>query len=156
MLGLIAALVLGFALNGALIGSVNPGGPQDPLVTQSYVSQYVNKAVQQALADLSGSPGEPREDECEGQIFVPVMIFAGHVILGGEGMEIILRSGEAAAFVPGENGLINATVGADMMHGARIAANHYLIIPREDGRGIRAITDAWFLVKGDFEIVLAP
>jgi hypothetical protein len=152
-LGLCGALALGFLMNGSLMGSANPGGPQDPLVTQSYVDQ----AIRQALADFAGAPhdGAPKA-ECAGLTFVPVRIFAGHVILGGEGTEIILRSGEAAAFVPGPDGIVNTTVGADMHHGTQIATNHYLIIPRADGRGIMAITDAWFMVKGDFEVVLAP
>jgi len=165
MLGLCGALVLGFAVNGAfngvLVGSSNPGGPQDPLVTQSYVDQAIALALAEFGKDFAcdsceGRVGEPHGDNCVGMTFTPVRIFAGWMIMGGEGTEIILRSGEAAIFAPGPDGVVNTTIGADMPHNAGVTANHYLIIPRADGRAIRAITDAWFMVKGNFDITLAP
>ncbi|MCL2353845.1 MAG: hypothetical protein FWC69_04360 [Defluviitaleaceae bacterium] len=114
--------------------SSNPGGVEDPLVTRSYLYQ------------LLGSTSQPF-------IFTPVQVFAGQTIIGGEGTEIILRSGQGQAHVPGPDGIVNITSGLDMQQGASITANHFLIIPRADGRGVFALTDAWFLVKGDYEIV---
>ena len=146
---LCGALVLGAVLGGnsGLFGSASPGGPEDPLVTRSYVHQ----AIQRALADaqLGGSAAVS-------MAFAPVNVAAGHVVLGDEGTVIILRSGVATAHVPGPDGIVNTSMGVDMFHGDHIIANHYLIIPRADGRGVHAVTDAWFLVQGGFQIVALP
>jgi len=149
ILGLAGAVALGafFGGNTGLVGSVNPGSADDPLVTRSYVHQ----AVQRALQDLPAGGGG------SGSVaFAPVHVSADHVILGGEGSVIILRSGVATAHVPGADGIVNTSLGVDMFNGDHIIANHYLIIPRNDGRGVHAVTDAWFLVQGDFQIVALP
>ncbi|MCL2350055.1 MAG: hypothetical protein FWC67_01115 [Defluviitaleaceae bacterium] len=144
--GLCGAVLVGAMFGGGGLGAnANPGSPDDPLVTRSYVAQ----AIQQAMAGQGG-------ETAEAFIFTPVQVLAGHVILGGEGTEMILRAGTATAHVPGPDGIVNTTAGADLFHAHPVVLNHYLIIPREDGRGIRAVTDTWFLVKGDFEIVFIP
>jgi hypothetical protein len=148
VLGLCGALALGAAFFGPLVGFA-AGGPDDPMVTQSYVHQ----AIERALAGVSGISGVVA---CEGAIFTPVQVFAGQVILGHEGTEMILRSGEALANVPGADGIVNATSGIDLFHGSMIPNNNYLIIPRADGRGIWALTDIWLIVKGDFDIITTP
>ncbi|MCL2855151.1 MAG: hypothetical protein FWE21_05980 [Defluviitaleaceae bacterium] len=145
--GLCGAMVAGAVLGGntGLTGSTNPGSQQDPLVTRS----YVNQAIHRALQDFEPSSSS-------GIAFSPVHVTAGHVILGEEGSVIILRSGAATAHVPGTDGIVNTSMGVDMFHGYQIITNHYLIIPRDDGRGVHAATDAWFLVQGGFQIVALP
>jgi hypothetical protein len=114
-----------------------PGSSDDPVVTKSYVDDKIN----QALGSASGG---------EALAFTPVAASAGQYIIGREGAEIILRSGAAAIHCPGENGVTNITNGADMPDGANLQANNLIIIPRDDGRGVKAETDAWFLIKGEY------
>lgn len=146
--GLAGAVAFGAFLGGntGLVGSANPGSVDDPLVTRSYVHQAVGRALQDFSVGGQGMS----------MAFAPVHVLANHVILGGEGTVIILRSGIATAHVPGADGIVNTSLGSDMFHGDHIVTNHYLIIPRNDGRGVYASTDAWFLVQGDFQIVALP
>ncbi|MDR2183144.1 MAG: hypothetical protein LBE55_03120 [Clostridiales bacterium] len=164
----IAGLALSFLAGSLLVGgnwiSANPGGEEDPLAAVSYVDMRIEElkqlinaqsadrqvnteaVVNEVLADIAGFFGG-------NMAFVPVHVYAGQTILGGEGVEIIRRSGGALAHVPGPDGLVNASAGLDLDHGHPITANHLIIIPREDGRGIRATQDSWFIIRGDFTIV---
>jgi len=127
-----------------LSGSANPGNASDPLVTQS----YVHLAIHQALAGIEQGSAASNQTP----MFAPVQVLAGQVILGGEGAVLILRSGVAVANVPATDGIVNTTSGADLFNDHVVELNHYLIIPRADGRGVRALTDTWFLVKGEYQI----
>ena len=167
IVGVVLAFVLGgliFGLNNILEGSTaNPGGPNDPLVTQSYVNMRFNQLeqliaagggqvntdaiVSQVLADINAFFGDNLN-----ATYVPVFVPAGSILFAGEGTEIIPRSGTIRAHVPGPDGIVNVTIGQDMPHGAELTRNHLLIVPREDGRGMLAVTDAWFIVKGSYRI----
>ncbi|MCL2376047.1 MAG: hypothetical protein FWC76_01500 [Defluviitaleaceae bacterium] len=160
----ILGIGLAFLAGGLIFGgnplSANPGGTEDPLVTQSYVDMRINQLLQQGvgqqvntdaiineiLNDITGFFGNEMS-------FSPVHVNAGQIVLAGEGTEVILRSGTATAHVPGPDGIVNASAGLDLDHGHPISRNHLMIIPREDGRGIRATTDAWFIIRGNFTIV---
>ena len=144
--GLCGALTIGaLASPFVMANASNAAGQQDPIVTQS----YVHLAIHQALAGLEVQTPQ-------NIAFEPVLVPAGYAILGDYGTEIILRAGVAVAHVPAAEGLANITIGADLPHDYVIERNHLLIIPRADGRGIRALTDVWFLVKGDYHIVVLP
>jgi len=146
--GLCGALVLGAGLGGARLGANE--GPV-VLVTQHWVEQAIAQAIEEVIAqlDLGGTVAEVA-------VFEPVLVPAGYVLFGHTGTEVIARSGVVAANVPGADGLVNVTLGIDMLHGMVIERNHYLIIPREDGRGVLAVTDAWMMVKGGFDIEALP
>ena len=147
--GLCGALAVGvFASPFAQVNTANAVTQNDPLVSQS----YVHLAIQQALQSLENGQVQPSR----AAVFVPVFVPIGSTILGDYGTEIILRAGIATAHVPTAEGLANITTGADLPHNELIERNHMLIIPRADGRGIRAHSDAWFLVKGDYQIVSIP
>jgi len=156
----LGGLILAFGSN---LEGASPGGPGDPLVTQSYVNMRFNQLeqmiaagggqvntdaiVSQVLADITTFFGDNLS-----ATFVPVFVPAGSILFAGEGTEIIPRSGTVRAHVPGPDGIVNVTLGQDMAHAAALSHNHLLIVPREDGRGILAVTDAWFIVKGSYRI----
>jgi len=142
--GLCGPLVFG-ALSHGFLQASEPGGANDPLVTQSYVHQLVNQTL--------GALGQVGIGTAEAFIFQPIQLQAGQTLLAHEGTEIILRAGQAVAVVPGDVGIVNITSGVDVLNGAVIQTNHFLIIPREDGRGILALTTAYFMVKGGFSII---
>ncbi len=67
--------------------------------------------------------------------------------------ELILRSGTATALCPGANGISDLTAGADLPGGTAITANHLLIVPRDDGRGLTVTSaEAYIMVRGSYTI----
>jgi len=81
-------------------------------------------------------------------LFVP----AGSILVAEAGVEFILRSGQATA-VTGPDGMVDITAGRDLVNGETIPANHLLLVPRSDGRGIIANTDVWIMIKGGYQVV---
>jgi hypothetical protein len=100
----------------------DPGGSGDPLVTQSYVDQYVQWKV--------------------------VELATGQVLTGSAGTEIIVRRGQALVIDPVGNGIPDVTSGVDIYAGSTITNNHLLIIPRDDGRALGAKSDIVVMYRG--------
>ena len=151
--------------------NVTPGSEADPVVSKSYVDSKINQLIvmineqQRPVAqapDSVDTAAFKREILAElpaagGAVFMPVYAVKGQIVLGGEGCEIILRSGRAAGYCVGENGMVDATEGCEITHGANIQANHLLLVPRDDGRGVVILSDdAWLIVKGGCQIVNMP
>ena len=168
------AFTLFFTASAGASGSA-PGSAADPFVSQSYVEARFDALLDEYKKLLDAHQGgsafqmndaqldvivsdvvrilDSRADsETEAAAFAPVNLFAGQVLIGGEGTEIILRSGSAAAWVPGQSGLSDVTRGVDVFGNEQIRPNHLLIVPRADGRGLRANTECWLLVKGVYTI----
>ena len=136
---LVIAFTGGGIATNLLASDTQPGSAGDPLVTKSYVDDKISQ--------LSGGAS------IEPSVYVPVSAASGQLLIGHEGTEIILRSGKGVAYCSGENGVVNVTTGEDVTDGAAVSANHMLIVPRYDGRGIRAETDVWFMVKGGYDLI---
>ncbi len=113
--------------------SALPGSEQDPLVTKSYVDEMIGQIGKTA--------------------FEVVEVPAGKTLIGKAGTEIILRSGSALAIDSQLGGLSDVTAGADLRARQNIPANHLLIIPRDDGRGISASQNIIVMVRGDYEVI---
>ncbi|KAB3534170.1 hypothetical protein F8154_09540 [Alkaliphilus pronyensis] len=150
---LTSLLVVGFLLFVAQFVYANqgePGSTEDPLVTQSYVEQRIEQFkyyVDQKLAN--NETGQPSE---AASTFKVVELKNGERLITGGGTELILRSGKAKAIVSELGGLSNVTEGYDIGKDQSIPTNHLLIIPRDDGRGVIATTDAILMVKGAYTI----
>jgi len=100
-----------------------PGGSEDPLVARSYVDWKV------------------------------VELEAGQVLEGKASSEFILRRGRAEVVDTSGNGIPDLTVGADIFAGDRVPQNHLLVIPREDGRGLKALSGGvWVMYRGVAEV----
>ncbi len=136
----ILVAVLALIVTTAAVGAAGyePGSPEDPVVTKSYVDAQI--------AALKGSGGG------SGPVFEPVFVEAGKNLIGGAGTELILRSGGALAVAKGQDGLSDVTEGKDLLGTFAVTKNHLLLIPRDDGRGISAATDIWVMVKGAYTI----
>ena len=130
MAGVILALLLAaggfFAGRAAGAATTDPGSDADPLVSKSYVDQYTQLQV--------------------------VQLKAGQTLTAEAGAEIILRAGQATAVETGGAGLSDVTGASDLRNGDKVPANHLLIVPRTDGRGIAAQTDCWVVVRGVFTV----
>mgnify|MGYP000872864204 FL=1 len=125
------------ALTAVAAAAGTPGSEEDPVVTKSYVDNQI--------ARLTGSGGSA-------ETYKAVQLTAGQRLIGNEGTEVILRSGEATAIDNGANGVSDVTGAMDLMTGKSISQNHLLLIPRSDGRGIQATTEIWVMVRGAYTI----
>jgi len=85
--------------------------------------------------------------------FEIVYMEQGRLLIGDKGTEIILRSGIASVVDSGTGGLADVTAGKDITNGEKVSQNHLLIVPRDDGRGVKAETNnVVLLVKGGYTI----
>ncbi|MEA4988729.1 MAG: hypothetical protein VB095_11765 [Anaerovorax sp.] len=129
-------LVVSFSVIAATAAG-SPGSEDDPVVTKSYVDDKIASISQGGTSAAT---------------YKAISVEAGQTLLGKEGTEIILRSGEATALDNGTNGISDVTAGTDLWSGNAVAANHLLLVPREDGRGIKAKTIIWVMVRGGYSI----
>lgn len=152
---LIIAIILVSPINAA------PGDNSDPIVVLSYLNQRFNELVEKynlskisehekTIAELN----EKIKNTSAGTSTLDVVeLKAGESIIAGAGAEIILRSGRASAIASSLGGLSDVTKAADIAHGVEISPNHLLIVPRNDGRGVLAITDTFFMVRGEYKVI---
>ncbi len=116
-------------------------GTEDPLITESYLKNVFMKEVKDYIdADKVSTS------------FAVVTVPKNKKMIGAAGSEIILRGGTAEVIASELGGLSDVTFAGDLVDGASVPANHLLIIPRDDGRGFKAITDVIVMVKGGYEI----
>lgn len=67
-------------------------------------------------------------------------------------LELIVRTG-GATVISSTDGLCDFTLGRDILAGVNVSTNHYIIIPRDDGRGLDITkADTYIMVRGDYEI----
>lgn len=117
-----AALLAGAGTGYLSATAAEPGSDADPLVAKSYVDKLV------ALRVLELKAGETLRAEA--------------------GAELVLRAGRAVAVTGPQGGLADLTAGRDIQGGEAVPANHLLLVPRADGRGVKALTPAVLLVRG--------
>lgn len=139
-------------LLGAKVAFTEPGSSSDPLVTLSYVENKIEQLKYYVDSKIAGSSTTNTKQANWEVVEVP----AGSSLICKDGTEIILRSGRATAIAVQKNGIVNGltdiTAGKDLGIDELILANHLLIVPRNDGRGAKAISHTFFLVKGEYEI----
>ena len=156
-----AFLLLGILCFGVIVHA-QPGTPDDPLVSRSYVNNRV-AALEAQIAQLSAlleaggvavtdTPAAGYLPTVQRELFAVVRAEPGMILIGGASTEIILRAGEATV-IAGPNGLANVTSGVDVMNGQAVQLNHLLIVPQADGRGMRFHTTAYLMIKGDYHFI---
>ena len=66
----------------------------------------------------------------------------------------MLRAGTAVAVSPhAAQGLSDYTDGAELLDGQPLTVNHMILIPRDDGRGIRITSDtAYIIIRGRYTL----
>ncbi|NLW21718.1 MAG: hypothetical protein GXY88_00440 [Tissierellia bacterium] len=147
--GILALVVLSIILGGSVVFS-EPGSEKDPLISLSFLEKRLEQFknyIDERLANVdSGSNSYPANR------LEVVEIAAGQSLIGKAGTEIILRGGKARVIAGELGGLSDVTGGKDLGMDVLVPDNHLLIVPRNDNRGVAAITDAIFLVRGEYEI----
>ena len=150
---MLATLVVGSSVYAA---KGDAGSSNDPLVTKSYVDSKVTQLqktveVQASMIDLLTQEINNMGKE-ESSSYEVVTVPAGQSIVGKQGTEIIVRSGNGQVLASDGGGLQDMTEGTDLLGGSEIPKYHLVIIPREDSRGIYATKDLIVMVRGGYNI----
>jgi hypothetical protein len=98
-------------------------------------------------------PAETTQTPTNFSTYSPVNILSGQILVGYEGTEIIFRSGKSVAYTESQNGVANITTGSELYNNDSIGVNNLLLVPRADGRGVKALSESWFLVRGGYKII---
>lgn len=141
----------------------------DPLVAQSYLEARLEEQRQEyeAIIDSLEASLDNRLNDIigssDGNVYIStdasfetVTLAKGDVIYPKDGMlEIILRSGGAVAVVPsGLPAIANLTNGAEMTDQKMLVKNHLILIPANDGRGVKIVSSkgAEILIRGEYTV----
>ncbi|HQE06128.1 MAG: hypothetical protein WBJ82_03880 [Tepidanaerobacteraceae bacterium] len=139
---IVAVAVVSFFAMSAYANIAEPGSEADPLVSRSYVDKVFHSLREYVDSKSGGSSS-----------FEIIYLEQGQVLIGNHSTEMILRSGIASAVDSGMGGLADVTAGKDIRHGENISQNHLLIVPRDDGRGVRAENNnVVLMVRGGYTI----
>ena len=84
--------------------------------------------------------------------FTVVDVPANKSVICYAGTEVIVRSGSCTVIGSQNGGLSDVTSGEDIQNAELIKANHLLIVPRSDNRGVWTATKAILMIKGDYNI----
>lgn len=166
--GIVLTIVICLGVTHIWAANNDAGSVSDPLVTKSYVDKLVDTLSKQISSGTTGTATQPTNmteiykyidnkfadmETTKGASFVVVEVAAGKKIYGKASTEMILRTGKAKAIgnKTGE-GISDVTSGKDIKDGEDITANHLLIIPRDDSRGMLLEKKSYIMVKGGYSV----
>lgn len=137
---------------------------KDPLISLSYLTDTFRPSLEREFTDkiealekkidsmASSVPASGSSQETTG--YEVVFLHAGDCLYAASACDIMLRSGSAVCIAPdATQGIADYTDAAELLNGENLIINHMCLIPRADGRGIRAVTDIYILVQGAYTIV---
>lgn len=164
----VITLILAISLTAVSIAA-NPGSSDDPLISLSYFEDKIDSLkddLSKVLSDTLNKKFEDLSKEIEKNIddikkngvtaptsFELITLGANETLILEASTEVIVRSGKSIV-ITSENssgGISDVTSGKDLINGETITNNHLLIVPKSDGRGIKATITGAVLVKGNYE-----
>ena len=121
----------------------------DPIITLSYLQNVFAPSLKNEIKAEASAGGSYSG-------YTVVELSAGQTITSASGtVELVLRPGAVGVVVsdiPG-NGLSDISEMREVLNGEPAGVNHALIIPRNDGRGIRITSEkAYILVRGAYAV----
>ena len=133
--------------------AANPGSSDDPLVSLSYVNDVLIPQLKSYVNSQIPSKGQLGANSYStGNTFDVVNVPAGKTVIGAQGCNMILRMGKGAVVASAKGGLADVTAGGDLQTGTSAPANHLLIVPVDDWRGITMLTDGILMINGTYSI----
>ncbi len=145
-------------------------GTADPIISLSYLKQYKTQEIDPQIAALQSEilalqatvkqlsemqTVKPQEPVVNTGGYTVLQLTFGQTVKAGESCEIILRSGTATVVLDplSSGGISDLTGGVDLENGMPVTLNHYLLVPRDDGRGIHITSDiAFIMIKGAYTV----
>lgn len=130
--------------------ATNYGTESDPLITLSYLNEVLKPQMKQTYTQQttdSIAELEARMEAEAGGAFVSVELKANQTLSCKAGCEFLVRSGEAYV----TEGILNVT------EGKALAANdwlmkHHLYMAVSDGAEVKANSDIYFMVRGEYTV----
>lgn len=146
----IVVLVIAVAVLAAGIGAyaaTSYGTQSDPLVALSYLEDVLGPKMEDELGKQIDEAAEALQAEygAASSAFSVVTLASGETLRCGEGCEIVLRSGSAAA----SGTLVDVTSGTELASGAAVTANHLYV---GSGSGVTASENCTLLVRGSYTV----
>ena len=133
----------------------------DPLVSLSYVNDVLGPQIMSQVIEKIESQYVKISDITDmmsGELTL-VTLSKGDTLMSKGVCEIVLLSGNATTLITASSnieagqGLVDVTDGTVVTNGSLIKANHKIIIPKADGRGIIVTGDSVsLLVRGAYSI----
>ncbi len=145
-------------------------GTSDPIISLSYLRQYKVQEIDPQMAALQSEiqalqatvkqlsevqSAPPQTPVVNTGGYNVVQLTFGQTVKAGESCEIILRAGTASVILDAlsSGGISDLTEGVDLIDGQEVTLNHHLLVPRDDGRGIRITSDiAYIMIKGAYSV----
>ena len=165
-------IILPLVILGSLICvgafAADPGSSSDPLISLSYFEDKIGslkttllkeltETFSEKFTDLEKNVDKTLKEVAENGVSSPndfklITLGENETIICESGTEIIVRSGKSVV-VTSENssgGISDITEGRDLPNGEQITNNHLLIVPKADGRGIKATVTGAVMIKGNY------
>lgn len=150
----IGAIYLGTTVSASSDSSI-PGSVDDPVVSKSYLDEQLAKLRAELRGTTPAPTPAPQPVPGSGTAVLLVVeeLKAGQSLIGSAGTEIIVRTGKAVVLTNQQGeGVPNVTAGTDL-RGTQVPLNHMLLVPRNDGRGVKVTEGPCFImVRGDYMI----
>lgn len=159
-------LTLTFVAVSAAAGSVD-----DPVISLSYLTNVFKPALKSEITGELALEAKRAVEEAKPGIinevknqvgsgsseFTTVQIKKGQMVspTGSGSIEVILRRGNYVCVDQVGENIPNLTTGQDVAAGKEMPLQNLYIIPKNDGRGIKAVgeSDGWIMVRGSYQIV---
>ncbi len=133
----------------------------DPLVSLSYLEDIFGPDVMSKIIDKIDGDYVKITDisSISGGEYTPVSMTKGNTFMASSACEVIVLSGSSVAVVTSHDnvtkgaGLSDLTAGTVITSGTVLPENHYIVIPKSDGRGFTVTSDTLtVLVRGEYNI----
>lgn len=147
---IISAIIIGALMCTLIYAFAAPGTNDDPLVSLSYITDTVVPEIHKYIDEKIKSVSSGSSDEAS--VFTVVDVKKGQTVKAGKGCELILRMGSGTIIGSQSGGISDVTAGYDLADGTIMPANHLLICPLDDGRGIKVSADGKIMIKGAYTL----
>ena len=154
-------LILLFLLPMVISADAEYSSFDDPLVSLSYVNDILAPEIASQIMDRIETEYVKLSDIslASAGSYKAVTLKRGQTLMARSVCEVVVTEGTASAVVTSSvnvskgQGLCDLTAGSAVVNGASLPANHYLVIPKPDGRGFTASSDTLVvLIRGDYHI----
>lgn len=134
---------------------------EDPLVSLSYVNNVLGPQImEQVLAKIDAEYVKISDiSMASAGSYTTLALTQGQTVMADACCEVVLVSGmasaviTAAANVEAGNGISDLTDGAVLVNSNLLPLNHYLVIPKSDGRGFTVTSEtATILIRGEYHV----